>query len=629
MKFQYLDCLNKTIPALFIEAVKKYKNKSIYRYRKHSENFESITYNDFYEQLKKFAAALIETNLAGKHIAIISENCPEWMMAVIAIEGLRGIDIPRGQKSADTEIEYILKHSDCNAICVQNKECLDKIRKFKIVKDKQIIIFDSKNCNLEKNEIDFYSFCDKGLTYYKKNPDFYEKAVYKIDNNILATIIYTSGTTGTPKGVMLSHKNLIFAPTEILRYVTAYDTDTWMSILPIWHIGERFFENMGIIHGTTIVLSSVYSLKEDMLLEKPDLIPGVPLVWKQTMNGILKVLKQSGKIKIFYFFYNKSLIYKKAIRIIQKRSIEYKKPGLFKFLNAIFRVLLLFIFNFLGKKLIYNKIRAATGGNLRTATSGGGALPKEVDDFFEILGIPIIDGYGSTETAVLVSIRSDKVVPYSIGKIMKTTEYKILNPDTNKPCTIGEPGLLYLKGHQVFKGYYKEKEKTNDVLKKDGWYKSGDLVCEDIYGNLQYRGRLKDTIVLLNGKNVEPEPIEDSLENSLYIKNAFIIGQDQEALSSLIVPDYEMIQQYCKEKIGIKLKSCEEMQNLPQIKDLINKEIKRIININTGFQFHELIQNFVILAKDFSMNEELTNTMKKKRNVILKKYNTEIKTLFK
>ena len=512
---------------------------------------------------------------------------------------------------------------------MQNKECLEKIRKFKIVKGKQIIIFDSKDCNLGKNEIDFYSFCNKGLTYYKNNPDFYEKNVNKINNNDLATIIYTSGTTGIPKGVMLSHKNLVFAPTEILQYVTAYDTDTWMSILPIWHIGERFFENMGIIHGTTIVLSSVYTLKEDMMLEKPHLIPGVPLVWKQIMNGILKAMKQSGKINIFFFFYNKSLIYKKALRIIQKRSIEYKKPYLLKFLNAIFKVLFLAIFNFLGKKLIYNKIRSATGGNLRTATSGGGALPKEVDDFFEVLGIPIIDGYGSTETAVLISIRSDKVVPYSIGKIMKGTKHKILNPDTNRPCAIGEPGLLLVKGDQVFKGYYKEKEKTDEVLGKDGWYQSGDLVCEDIYGNLQYRGRLKDTIVLLNGKNVEPEPIEDSLENSLYIKNAFIVGQDQEALSSLIVPDYEMTQQYCKEEVGIKLKNREQMQSLSQVKDLINKEIKRIISTNNGFQFHELIQNFIIITNEFTMNEELTNTMKKKRNVILKKYNKEIKNLYK
>ena len=628
MKFQYSNCMDKTIMALFIKTVKKYKNKPIYRYRKHSEDFISISYSDFYEQLKKFAAALIETNLAGKYIAIISENCPEWMMAVLAIEGLGGIDIPRGQKSSDNELEYIIKHSDCTAICVQNKECLEKIRNYKIIKNKQIIIFDSKDCKLEKNEIDFYAFCDKGKTYYKNNPDFYKKAVKDINNDKLATIIYTSGTTGIPKGVMLTHKNLVFAPTEVPKYVTAYDTDKWMSILPIWHIGERFFENMGIIHGVTIVLSSVYSLKEDMMLEKPHLIPGVPLVWKQIMNGILKAMKQSGKIGIFSFFYNKSLIYKKAIRIIQKRSIEFIAPDPFKILGAFFKILSLFIFHFLGKNLIYNKIKAATGGNLRTATSGGGALPKEVDDFFEVLGIPIIDGYGSTETAVLVSIRNDKIVPYSIGKIMENTEYKILNPDTNKPCTIGEPGLLYIKGNQIFKGYYKEQEKTDVVLEKDGWYITGDLVCEDIQGNLQYKGRLKDTIVLLNGKNIEPEPIEDSLENSLYIKNAFVIGQDQEALSALVIPDYEMIQQYCKE-IDIKLKNRKEMKNFPQIKNLINKEIKKIININNGFQYHELIQKFSIIANDFTINEELTNTMKKKRNVIFKKYIQEINDLYK
>ncbi len=628
MKFQYSNCMDKTIMALFIDAVKKYGNKSIYRYRKQSDDFISISYEAFYEQLKLFAAALAETRLAGKNIALISENCPEWMMAVLAIEGLGGVDVPRGQKSSDNEIEYIIRHSECKAICVQNKECLEKIRNYKTIKDIPIIIFDSKDCVLGKNEMDFYSFCDKGKTFYKNNPLFYENAVKKINNNDLATIIYTSGTTGIPKGVMLSHKNLVFAPTEAPGYVTAYDTDIWMSILPIWHIGERFFENMGIIHGTTIVLSSVYTLKDDMKLEKPHLIPGVPLVWKQTMNGILKAMKQSGKIGIFSFFYNKSLVYKKALRIIQKRSIEYVKSNIFRILAAFFKVLFLFIIDLIGKKLIYNKIRAATGGNLRIATSGGGALPKDVDDFFEVLGIPIIDGYGSTETSVLVSIRNDKAIPYSIGKIMAGTEYKILNPETNQPCSIGEPGLLFIKGNQVFSGYYKEEKKTKKILGKDGWYITGDLICEDIYGNLQYRGRLKDTIVLLNGKNIEPEPIEDSLENSLYIKYAFVVGQDQEAISALIIPDYEMIQQYCKEEKGTIIKNREEMKINPIIKELINNEIKKIINLNTGFQYHELIQNFEIITKDFVMNEELTNTMKKKRSFILKKYSQEIDNLF-
>lgn len=615
--------------ALFIEAVKKYADKAIYKYRNHSDEFISVSYKNFYEQLKLFAAALVETNLAGKHISIISENCPEWMMAVLAIEGLGGVDVPRGQKSSDNEIEYIIKHSDCEAVFVQNKECLEKIHNYKIIKSMPVIVFDDKDCNLEKNQIDFYSFCDKGKTYYQNNPLFYENAVKQINNDELATIIYTSGTTGIPKGAMLSHKNLTYAPTEILKYVTAYDTDIWMSILPVWHIGERFFENMGIIHGTTIVLSSVYTLKDDMKLENPHLIPGVPLVWKQTMNGILKAMKQSGKNGIFLFFYKKSLIYKKALRIIQKRSIEYIKPSIFKIIIALFKVLFLSIFNLLGEKLVYKKIRAVTGNNLRIATSGGGALPKDVDDFFEVLGIPIIDGYGSTETSVLVSIRDDKAIPYSIGKIMSGTEYKILDPETKKPCRIGEPGIIYIKGDQVFSGYYKEEEKTNDVLGKDGWYITGDLICEDIYGNLQYKGRLKDTIVLLNGKNIEPEPIEDSLENSLYIKNAFVVGQDQEALSALIVPDYEMIQQYYKEKKGTIIKDREEMKTDTLIKNLINNEIKRIINYNTGFQYHELIQNFKILVSDFTMNEELTNTMKKKRNFILKKYSQEINNLYK
>ncbi|MBN2546699.1 MAG: AMP-binding protein [Spirochaetes bacterium] len=604
MKINSYTKMDKTLVQLFYEAVNKYPDHVIYKYKDKKSIFHSITYRDFFDKIERFAAGLIELKLNGKKMAVISDNCIEWMMAVIANMSLGGIDVPRGINTSEKELKYILEHADVDFICIQNLDAYNRLDKAGFKKKTVRIIFDEDKIKLKSNDITFNDVCIKGEKFLKKDKNVFIDCLNKVKIDDPATIIYTSGTTGEPKGVVLSNKNLTYSPTIVPSLVTGNDDEVWMSILPVWHVGERFYEFMAIIHGITLVLSSMFALKDDMVREKPHVIAGVPLVWKKVMDAIIKGIEESGKGRVFHFFYNKSLKYKKALCILNNLNLRYKKNGILKKGKAFFSLLFNLPFHLFAQNVIYKKIIAKTGGNIRMVTSGGGKLQDEVDDFFDIIGINLIDGYGSTETAVIVTIRGDRHIKYTIGKITPNTQYKIINQETGRQCRIGETGTLFVKGDQVFKNYYNNEKATKEVFDIEGFYNTGDLVNETLTGDLVFIGRQKDTIVLLNGENVEPEPIELAIENNKFIKHAIVIGQDKEELSALIVPDYELL--------GDKA--------IDDNAKFLKNEIKKIINTKNGFRIHELIKNVIVLKDDFEQGRELTNTMKKKRNYILGKY---------
>ncbi len=604
MKIVNYTKMDKTLVQLFYEAVKKYPEHVIYKYKDKKSNFLSISYKDFFERTEKFAAGLIELRLNAKKMAVISDNCVEWMMAVIANMGLGGIDVPRGINTPEKELKFVLEHADVDFICLQNIDAYNRLNKTGFNKKVICIIFDDKDIKLKDNELTFNDVCLKGEKLLKKDKNIFIESLNKVKPDDPATIIYTSGTTGEPKGVVLSNKNLAYSPTQVPGFVTGNDDEIWMSILPIWHVGERFYQFMAIIHGITLVLSSMFALKDDMARAKPHVIAGVPLVWKKSMDAIIKGIEESGKGKIFHFFYNKSLKYKKALRILTDLNLRYKRNSILKKIRAFFGLLFNLPFHALAKKIIYKKIAEKVGGKLRMITSGGGKLQDEADDFFDIIGVNVIDGYGSTETAVIVTIRSDRHVKYTIGKITPNTRYKIINQETGRECGIGQTGTLFVKGDQVFKCYLKNEKATRSAFDEDGFYNTGDLVNETLTGDLVFVGREKDTIVLLNGENVEPEPIELAMENLKFIKHAVVIGQDKEELSALIVPDFDLL----------------KGRTVDDIAKYLKDEIKKIINTKSGFRIHELIKNIIVLKNDFEVGKELTNTMKKKRNYIIEKY---------
>ncbi len=289
-------------------------------------------------------------------------------------------------------------------------------------------------------------------------------------------------------------------------------------------------------------------------------------------------------------------------------------------------------------KIVLAKIRAATGGQLKASISGGGALPRHVDEFFGNIGINVLEGYGMTETSPVISVRTfEKLIIGSVGVIVPKTRLQIRN-DNNAVLTevdesgnitqgkMGLKGVVFIKGPQVMKGYFKNEEATSKAI-SDGWMNTGDMGMINFKKTLTLTGRAKDTVVLLGGENVEPVPIENKLQESAYISQCMVIGQDQKNLGAIVVPDFEKLQEWAKEN-GINESNNEKLIENSKVYDLYRKEIKALNNTKNGFKSFEQVTPFILISKPFEVGDELNNMMKMKRHVITEKYSDKIKKIY-
>jgi len=448
----------------------------------------------------------------------------------------------------------------------------------------------------------------------------------------LVTIIYTSGTTADPKGVMLTNSNFIHnvrvtPPTQRLN-----KEDRWLSILPSWHIFERIAEYIALSTGASTAYSKPFKqvLLPDLKAEKPTIICSVPRIWESVYKGVMDKAKKGSALKKTMFNWAIGIggEYKNAEGILNNtlplfdradytpEEITQAKRTV-KSLGWKYR---------LADKLVFKKIREVIGGELRFAISGGGALLETVDLFFNTAGIMVCEGYGLTETSPVLTARNpENYIMFTVGPPLPEVEIKIVDKDNyDKELPNGEVGIVLTKGLMVMKGYYKNEEKTKEVI-KNGWFNTGDLGKKTYNGKyLQLVGRIKDTIVLRGGENIEPHPLEDRLKESEYINMVIIVGQDKSRLGALIVPDFEALKVYT-EKEDIEYKNVNELINHPKVISLFQKEQKRLISKEHGFTPYETVMGIALLPNEFTMEAgEMTETLKMKRFEIHKKYKEEI-----
>ncbi|MGB6607955.1 MAG: AMP-binding protein, partial [Atribacterota bacterium] len=448
----------------------------------------------------------------------------------------------------------------------------------------------------------------------------------------LVTIIYTSGTTADPKGVMLTNSNFIHnirvtPPTQKLN-----KEDRYLSILPSWHIFERTVEYIALSTGASTAYSKPFKqvLLPDLKAEKPTVMVSVPRIWESLYKGIMDKAKKGSALKktMFNWAIGVGEEYKKAEGILNntlplfdradytsEEKTQAKK--IVKSLGWKYR---------LADKLVFKKIREVIGGELRFAISGGGALLETVDIFFNAAGIVVCEGYGLTETSPVLTARNpENYIMFTVGSPLPEVEIKIVDKDNyDKELPNSEVGIVLTKGLMVMKGYYKNEEKTKEVI-KDGWFNTGDLGKKTYDGKyLQLVGRIKDTIVLRGGENIEPHPLEDRLKESEYINMVIIVGQDKSRLGALIVPDFEALKTYT-EKEDIEYKNIDELINHPKVISLFQKEQKRLISKEHGFSPYETVMGIALLPHEFTVETgEMTETLKMKRFEIHKKYKEEI-----
>ena len=628
-------------PEVYLQAAKD-KN-GVYQY---------YTYAQFYDSVIAFAHALRSIGVKrGDNIALMSDNRREWFIMDYAILSLGAADVPRGCDSMGTEMRFITSFADCVTGVFENEKqlgkILEKIEEVPLLKN--VILFDPMSQEGESRASEagltvfyFEDLMKKGLEIVGQNPDEkkaeIEAEMEATSPDDVATMIFTSGTTGTPKGVMLTHNNYISQLSVIHDFITCKQGDWWMTILPVWHVFERLIQYVAVHMKCGLAYSKPAApvLLPDMAVIRPQWICGVPRLWEALASGVIRTMKKTGglTLKLFNFFIAAGSLYAKMRDYVFGNIPQFKKRcRLLDSLIGFIPWILLWPLHKLGDILVFRKIRAKMGGRINIAISGGGALQKDIDDFYRAIGLNLLEGYGMSETAPVVSFRDYRHPrPGVVGVIFPTMEVRIVAEEQGNIVSMehlgpGRQGLIVLRSPQVMKGYYKRPDLTQKVLDQAGWLNTGDLGMMTLDNEIKITGRAKDTIVLLDGENVEPVIIESALLESNYIESIMVTGQDKKYLGALIVPVKDAIIAFASEN-NLAYTSYENLLTLPEVTELIQGIINEKITAANGFRLCEKIFKFKLLPKSFEAGVELSAKLEMMRFRIAEIYKAEIDSLF-
>ena len=593
-----------TINGLFHATVEKHGDRVALRH-KVEKVYQDITYKQLAANVENIASGLAHLGIQkGDRVALLSENRPEWATTDLAVQALGGIIIPIYPTLPQQQIAYIVGNSGAKALMVSDKKQLKKALEARAnLPDLQhLIAMETDAAATDSAVLTYESLIAQG----EKTPlgDAYKASWTAVGPDDVASIVYTSGTTGDPKGAMLTHHNFAFDVTAALQHFRGAgqpvtETDTFLSFLPVCHVFERttgYYLPLAV--GATIAYSEgVRTLVDDMAKAAPTLMVCVPRVYESFQERALdSVAKQPEK---------RQAIFKKAVEF-GKTYFEKKRSG-----NGLVGPIME-IQRFAYEKLVYAKIRDRFGGRLRFLVSGGAALSPDTARFFEGIGLPIIEGYGMTESSPVMAINPNRRIKIgTVGIVIPGGELKI-----------AADGEILYRGPNVMKGYWKNDTATAEVISADGWLHTGDIGLLDDEGYLKITDRKKDIIVLANGKNVAPQPIEAEMKQSPFINEIVLIGDKQSIITALILPNKENLKDWAKSQSLTVPATDEEFLVLPDVRKKIKAEIDAL---SKGLADFEKIKRFTLLAVTFSVDSgEMTPTLKIKRKVVMQKFAREI-----
>jgi long-chain acyl-CoA synthetase len=625
------------LPQVWQQAANRYGDV-IALYDPHPSVPVQLTYRELYGKMRQLAAGLQGLGIPeAAKIALFADNSPRWFIADQGSMVAGFANVVRSSQADREELLYILEDSDSQALIAEDLKTLAKLQPEIDNLPVSVVILLSDEAPPEGSEhlkiLNFNQLLDLGSQRDIQTP---------VQNrDTLATLIYTSGTTGRPKGAMLSHGNLLHQINSFIVILQPIPGDRVLSILPSWHAYERSCEYYLLSQGCTLIYTSIRTFKADLKKFKPKYMVGVPRLWESLYEGIQKQLREQPEKtqKIAKFFFKVSENYILAQRIANNLSLDHFHASAGERLIARLQSLALAPIHFLGSRLVYRKICDGLGGSLQTLISGGGSLARHLDTFYEIIDINLLVGYGLTETSPVTNVRSpDHNLRGSSGRPIAHTENLIVDPDTKTPLPPEQRGLILLRGPQIMQGYYKQPEATAKAIDADGWFNSGDLGWITSTGDLVITGRAKDTIVLSNGENIEPQPIEDACVRSPYIDQIMLVGQDQKALGALIVPNLDTLIQWAKDNHpSLQIPHADtDLTTLPQsdlysrpVLDLFKQELNREVKNRPGYRADDQIKAFRLILEPFSQaNGMMTQTLKIKRPVVTERYRDMIVGMF-
>ncbi len=594
----------KTISEMFDRVTTKYANeKRPVLMHKVEKQYRGISYAELRRNVELFSLGLASMGI-GKDdkVAIVAENRPEWVIADMAIVILGAVNVPVYPTLTPKQIEYIFNDAEVKMAIVSNTFQLNKILKIKsAVKSlKRIVIMTEKGAIEEEDVVGFSKVYAMGKEFETGNSKFFRECLAKPKPSDLLTIIYTSGTTGNPKGVMLTHSNLVSNMIAAAEVIPFDANDVFLSFLPLCHS----FERMGGYYtalscGSTIAYAeSIETVRDNLLEVHPTVVTTVPRLFERIYGRIIKQVDAMPAVR--------RMIFQWALGV-GKGFVAARKTGMVSSTLEMQHKI--------ASKLVFSKLQAATGGKIRFFVSGGAALPRHLGEFFEAIGITIIEGYGLTETSPVLS--ANRLDDYKFGTVGK--------PIPGVDLKIAPDGEILARGPNIMKGYYRNPEATKEMIDKDGWFHTGDIGRFDAEGHLVITDRKKHMFVSSGGKNIAPQNIESHFLNSKFIDQFVLIGDGRMYCTALIVPEFEVLKEFAR-GAWIMFSTDHELVAHDRIRQLFQKEID---HLQKDLPNYERVRRFELLPLQLTVeNGEITPTLKVKRKVVEQKFSELIEKMY-
>ena len=627
-----------TFGALLDQVAEAFGDK-VFLQRRHGQGGGSVSYADLRRDVRRLARGFLAQGVRrGDRVALVAENSYAWILADLSLAYIGAVDVPRGADTTPSELVEILNHSGCRFAIGETDRVVDELQKLRghapVIQevwslatesgvDGVLSIFELMKAAAAGDAAAGDAAAGDaaagdaaagdaaagdaaaGGTAEGDAADL-DAAAAEVKPDDLLTIVYTSGTTADPKGVMLTHHNMLNNTVTVNEVLRVGPQDVFLSALPAWHVYERIMDYLALSCGGELVFTTRRKIKEDLRGVQPTVFAAVPRIWESIHDGIVNHVEKLGGVK--------GGLMRHVLGV--SREVGSGRAGAAKkLLHKLYRATLL------------KPLQKVTGGRIRIAVSGGGALPTHVDELLLGIGLPLLNGYGLTETSPVVCVRppeNNRVG--TIGPPLSETRVEIRAED-GTPLPAGEIGLLWIQGPQVMQGYYANPKATRRVLTEDGWFNSGDLARMDEFGHFVITGRAKDTIVLAGGENVEPEPVETGIKSSALIDQAVVLGQDQKSLGAILIPMPESLE----EKVP-RSEWGERDGELTgdKVLALYRRELDRTLSRDSGFRPCERIARFRVRLDPMTVeNGLLTPTMKVKRHLVSEQMANLIDGLFK
>lgn len=594
----------KSIPDMIRNNAGAFGGKEAISYKKQGE-MVTLTYAHFYERILMAARGLIKAGVKkGDKIAILSENRAGWVISDLGILCAGGVTVPIYPTNLSDQVAYVLNHAKAKIIFVSTKNQYEKLLEIRDqIPDVEFVV--SYERFMWDKKLPLYTLFQLSEISHPITPEeraHVEEIIDDIHRGDLMSIIYTSGTTGVPKGAMLTHGNILYNTCYAAAKVNRVSPDDVMlSFLPLSHIFERTIGYyLTLSKGCHMVFAeSIEKVPENMYEVGPTVMVSVPRLFEKIYSRIFETVHQASPLrrKIFHW----------AVKVGREYTYaKYVDDNLTGMLNLKHQI---------AERLVYSKLRKRFGGRLRFFISGGAPLDKTINEFFWSIGIPILEGYGLTETSPVVSVNTFEQMKFgSIGTVLECTEVKL-----------AEDKELLVRGPLVMKGYFQNDEETRESMDEEGWFKTGDIAEIDDEGYIFIVDRKKEIIITAGGKNIAPQPIEQELKLDKYVSQAFVSGNKRPYLVALIVPNFERLIDYAREH-HIHYLDMHDLVSNDKVHALYRE---RLDQINEKLPRYATIKKFTLAAVDFSIaGGELTPTLKFKRRNIYDKYKSSIERLY-